>query len=442
MSDISIRDSAVEAFDSGIINSWDIAAAINYVADVPEKTAKRIHDRLWSQYFKHGRAPEGADTIRTEAGREWYNQYSGRTPLEALYSSDESLVQDDIIYDVDTPHPTMQLEDQVTNLKRINKNLYAELGNVKHKHADVREAIIQAIEDSVFALGPIGPTPPPMRNVESKTHMPEVALWHMTDWQGGKLTTSYNHDVMRERALRFCEKAVKITNIQRADHPIDECVILFGGDMIEGLFQFPTQVFEVDGTLFEQTVWVTELIIEVVQFALAAYDKVTVIGEWGNHGRIGSKRDAVPRHDNFDRMCYDGARRMLRNEPRLTWEDCPEDVQRLEIGAYRALLIHGDEVGRSGFASLNTIVQHVNRWKSGAYNWDFRDVYVGHYHVHYEMPMANGLGHVFGSGSLESDNRYAREMLASSAVPTQRLHFIDPERGRVSAQYKVYVDRD
>jgi hypothetical protein len=30
--------------------------------------------------------------------------------------------------------------------------------------------------------------------------------------------------------------------------------------------------------------------------------------------------------------------------------------------------------------------------------------------------------------------------MAASAIPSQRLHFIDPNAGRVTAQYKVFVD--
>ena len=40
-------------------------------------------------------------------------------------------------------------------------------------------------------------------------------------------------------------------------------------------------------------------------------------------------------------------RALLADEPRVTWNDCPEDIQRIEIGHYRALLIHGDEFGRN-----------------------------------------------------------------------------------------------
>ena len=116
---------------------------------------------------------------------------------------------------------------------------------------------------------------------------------------------------MRKRVLKFAHKAVRITDIQRADHPVRDLTIMFGGDMVEGLFNFPTQPFEIDATLFEQYVTVSQLLVDVVRYALINYEKVTVVAEWGNHGRIGSKRDNVPRSDNFDRMCYELALQLL-----------------------------------------------------------------------------------------------------------------------------------
>lgn len=300
------------------------------------------------------------------------------------------------------------------------------------------EATMQAAKGAMLALGPIGPVKEP--DFKASKKLQEVALWHMTDWQGAKKTSSYNSEIMAKRVMEFAEKAVRVTDIQRADHPVNDCVIMFGGDMVEGLFNFPSQVFEIDSTIFEQYVNVSRLLVDVVRFALAHYKKVTVVAEWGNHGRIGSKRDSIPKSDNFDRMCYELARQLLNQEKRLIWQDCPDDIQKVEIGNYKALLIHGDEVGRNGFASPNTIVQHANRWRSGAYAWDFRDVYVGHYHTHAEWPMANGQGSVYQTGSTESDNRYARDLLAASATPSQRLHFIDPVKGRVTAGYKIWLD--
>lgn len=324
-------------------------------------------------------------------------------------------------------------DNQLDELRGANRRLSSQVERYKARHAELVAATIQAAKDAVYSYGPIPPVAKPEK--DSRTKNNEAALWHLTDWQGAKRTASYDSEIMVRRVERFWQKAEAITNIQRADHPVKDCMILFGGDMVEGLFNFPTQPYEIDATLFQQFVNVSNLAVRTVRQALSIYDRVTVVAEWGNHGRIGSKRDAVPRSDNVDRMVYEMSRQLLAGEPRLTWEDCPDDIQHVEIGNYRALSIHGDEVGRMGFASRNTFINHVNRWKSGAHKWDFRDVYVGHYHVCAQEPMANGEGSIFWTGSTESDNRYANDMLAASSEPSQRLHFIDLEKGRVSAQY-------
>jgi len=326
----------------------------------------------------------------------------------------------------------------VVELRKALMRVQKQLLQAKDRTDELVEVTHQAAHDAVLGMGEIKPVAE--RKLLKGKKKSEVALWHMTDWQGAKKTTSYNSEVMYKRVMQFAEKAVAITDIMRADHPVNECVIMFGGDMVEGLFNFPSQAFEIDSTLFEQYVNVSRLCVDVVRYALANYSKVTVVPEWGNHGRIGSKRDNVPRSDNFDRMCYELARQLLAGEKRLTWQECPEDIQRVEIGNYKALLIHGDEVGRNGFASPGAIVQHANRWRSGAYPWEFRDVYIGHYHTHAEWAMANGQGSVYQTGSTESDNRYAGVMLAASATPSQRLHFVDPVKGRVTAGYKVWLD--
>lgn len=328
-------------------------------------------------------------------------------------------------------------EDEVHELRDALRRANEKLSKAKAKADEVAEAAYRGAEAAMLALG--RPKVKPYVSTPAKGK-PEAALWHLTDWQGSKKTESYNSEVMRERAHRFADRAIKITQIQRADHPVRVCHIALGGDMIEGLFNFPTQPYEIDMTLFDQFVNVADLLDQIARRAAKAYDLVEVHPEWGNHGRLGSKRSAVPRSDNADRMTYQLAASMGRDVPNLKWHDCPEDIQRIQIGNYRALLMHGDEVGRNGFASPMTLVRSANQWASGAYPWDFRDVYIGHYHTHNDWAMANGRGHVYQTGSLESDNRYARESMASTAIPSQRLHFIDPVKGIVTAQYQIYVD--
>lgn len=309
----------------------------------------------------------------------------------------------------------------------------------KARNDRLADVTIEACRDAVLAH-PLDRVPRPAR--DRRTKGDEHALLHMTDWQGSKVTPSYNSAVMRERVHRYIDKVERIVAIQRADHPVNDCTLALGGDMIEGLWNFPTQPYEIDATLFEQYVLVANLLEEVTRRLLALFDHVTVVPEWGNHGRLGSKRDAVPKGDNADRMTCELARQVLvkSGEARLTWLSCPEDIQRIEIGNYRALLMHGDEVGRAGFASPSAWQAAGNRWKAGAYGWDFQDIYLGHYHRHAQEPLSDGLGTIYWTGSTESENRYARDSMAASGVPSQRLHFIDPDRGRVTAQYQVWLD--
>ena len=333
---------------------------------------------------------------------------------------------------------------EIEDLRRSLTRTQQQLSKAKAKVDDLVVATIEASRDATYALGPIKPTDKPVLP-KRKGLTPEVAVWDTGDWQYSKITPSYNSGIAEQRVRQFVAKCIQLTEVQRAAHPVNDCVVIFGGDMVEGLFNFPTQPFEIDATLFEQYVRVSRLCVEVVKAALATYEHVTVVPEWGNHGRIGSKRDAVVRSDNIDRMCFELARQLLENEPRLTWQACPEDVQRLEVGNYRALVMHGDEFGRTGFVAPASFVQHVNRWRSGAYRvdgqpWAFNDVYTHHNHTFGELPLANGEGSVYWNGSTESDNRYANIGMASTALPAQRLHFVDPDRGRVTSQYKIWLD--
>lgn len=339
--------------------------------------------------------------------------------------------------------PDLREFHELTEAAELRRQLSETQGKLRQLRTE-KSALVEAVQagakDAMLALGKVAPIPAP--KADPRKAKPEAALWHLTDWQGSKVTTSFNSEVLVERIMRFCGKAERLTEIQRADHPVRECVILFGGDMMEGLFNFPSQPFEIDGSLFSQFATVARLEAEVVRRALARYEKVSVISEWGNHGRIGSKRAAVPRSDNMDRMVAELARAILSDpetdelHERLTWEDSEDDIHRFEVGNYQALLIHGDEIGRHGGVSLNTVVNHVKGWKSGAYDKPFQDVYAGHLHSHRDIELPDG-GMYFQTGSPESDNRYARDSMASSSRPTQRLHFIEPEKGRVSAQYRV-----
>ena len=55
--------------------------------------------------------------------------------------------------------------------------------------------------DAMIALGGIPKVQPPVK--DRRKGRDEVALWVMGDWQGSKVTTSYNSEIMRRRVLEL-----------------------------------------------------------------------------------------------------------------------------------------------------------------------------------------------------------------------------------------------
>lgn len=339
----------------------------------------------------------------------------------------------------------LDTDPKIVELRKALLNTQKQLADVKKKRDDFTAAVVQAAHDAMLSSGPLPKISKPL--LKKSKGKAEVALLHSTDWQLGKQTLSYDTKECERLVKQSIDKTIKLTNIQRADHPVNEIVVMFGGDIVENTTIFPSQVYEVDSDVMAQFVAASRIMIDITRTLLANFEKVTVICEPGNHGRIG-KLGELPKDVNWDKLTYMFAGLALKDEKRLTWQMTKEDIQRVEIGNYKALLIHGDEI-RWGTAS--TIVRFADRWKSGAYKFfdevdkitkgfDFRDLYIGHFHQHQSWNMANGEGSVFMSGAVESGNRYARDLLASNGVPSQRLHYVDPERGRVTSEHRLWLD--
>lgn len=333
----------------------------------------------------------------------------------------------------------LDLAAEAAELRAANQRLQRALQRAKAKEADLVEAVYTAARDAAVAVGRANPVARPARD---RRRSPEVALLHLTDWQTGKRTPGpdgYDSDVCEARVRLAVEKTVKLTQIQRADHPVREVVVALGGDMVENVSIFPGQPFEIDSTAFDQIFRAARLIEEVVLTLLGHFEKVTVHEVAGNHGRIGRKGDA-PREDNLDRIVYRIARDRL-NDSRLVWEQNDSWYSIIEIGdIYRCLLVHGDQVKSwGGNTPVHGLMKKANAWASGAIPERFTEILLGHLHQPMAFQMANG-GMVRMTPSTESGSAYAREFVAAHGRPGQRLLFVDPKRGRVTADYLLWLD--
>jgi len=299
------------------------------------------------------------------------------------------------------------------------------------------DAVYQAAKDAAIMLGkPDIPSKPKADRRTKKKE--EVALVHATDWQLGKRTDGYDIETCEKRIMQFADKVMALTEIQRADHPVRDCHIMFGGDMVEGISIFPGQAYEVEAHLFEQMFATSRLMEGLVTKLLEGFDNVHVTCEYGNHGRLGRKGD-MPAGDNIDRMAYRISSERFEGVDRVKWTQSGDWHQIVEIGNYRALLVHGDEIKSfGGNTPAFGILRKCNAWSTGVVA-PFQDVYMGHFHTPMTLTMANG-GQIYVSGSPESENVYAAEFVAAKGKPSQRLHFIEPTDAMVTASYIVWLD--
>jgi len=336
-----------------------------------------------------------------------------------------------------TQKSIFDLEAENQELRQANVRLQRSLSSAKAKTGELVAAVERAAKDAALVVGAPAVTRPKSDRRRGKA---EVALLHATDWQYGKRTLSYNSGVAHERLAKVLpNKLAKLTDIQRADHPVRKLVLMLGGDMVEGVSIFPGQAFEVDSTLYEQLFASAHTAETLIRSCAEMFEQVEVWTEYGNHGRIGRRGD-VPGQDNIDLMLYRILADRTRDLKRVQWHISTNWHQIVIEGNYRALLVHGDEIKSfGGQTPAFGIARKVNGWAAGVID-PFIDAYMGHFHQPLVIPLSSGLGRIFLTPSPESDNQFAKEFVAASGTPAQRLHFVDTDRARVTAEYLVYLD--
>lgn len=329
-----------------------------------------------------------------------------------------------------------ELQAHIDDLQKALKSAHLRELRAKTRTNDLVEAVYRAAKDAAIGQPKIKPTiyTPPKR-LKQKS---EVAVLHATDWQLGKKTVSFGISTLDERMKQVVEKMLAITEIQRADHPVNDAVILFGGDMVEGLGIFPGQVYEVEAYLYQQLFEAVRIMKYIVASVAANFKNVKVVCEFGNHGRLGRKGE-MPANDNIDAIAYGIVAQGCENLKNVLFQMSADWYQIFKIGNYNGLLVHGDEIKSfGGNTPAFGILRKVSAWSSGVIE-PFHDCYMGHWHTPMSLTMANG-GRIFVTGSPESHNEYAREFVAAVGKPSQRLHFVDPEKARVTSEHVLWLD--
>jgi hypothetical protein len=318
------------------------------------------------------------------------------------------------------------------------------LAKLAEKHKNVKDEAVSAVYEAAYSAFKDFRMPPVKAKniVSAKRGMPETAVAVFADWQLGKITPTYNSEVLAQRIDLYTEKLIEITDIQRAHHNVDNLHVWLLGDIVEGEEIFPGQSHLIDSGLYRQVgVNGPEIISTFLRTALENFKHVHVTGVIGNHGAVGGR--ARKQHDpetNMDRLLYKIVELIFKDEPRISFNIPDGKGERNfyavdTIGNYSSLLIHGDQMPAP--TSYYGYYKKVMGWKDGAIPEHFDDVFMGHYHQQFKMTIGSGLLRI--SGSPESHNTYAQEYFSSMSRPCQHLMFVHPENG-ITSEYSIWLD--
>ena len=333
--------------------------------------------------------------------------------------------------------------ERILELEKANLSLLRQLDKAKNKTERRVAAVYEAVKTglSTYRAGKI-PTPnlPPIKKKGK-----EIACAILSDVQLAKVTPTYNTKIAEERVIRYANKIVSLTNIQREATNITKVCVFAVGDIIEGELIFPGQEHTIDSSLYSQvTVDAPRILTQFFVILLANFKEVEVHWVIGNHGHLGGRnRKNYHPDSNADRMLGKIMDMIYAKEKRIkfTIPDSTGDNHWFDIADLgkkcRFFLWHGDNIrGFSGFPWYG-FGKKLMGWKTLASNGlmpDFDYAIAGHFHTPTTM-YVNDI-RLWVNGSTESYNTYALEQLASMGRPCQWLLFAKPNHG-VTAEYLV-----
>lgn len=333
--------------------------------------------------------------------------------------------------------------DEASDLRASNIRLLRQLEKARRHKEELVKAVYDAVADNIRNLE-IAPVKAPLKDRRKGSE--ETAVILFSDLQLAQVTATYNTQIAEDRVERYADKIIRLTELQRASHPVERAKLYLLGDLVEGEAIFPGQPHQIDASLYEQVALSGPRILSnFIRRMLTVFREIDIVSVPGNHGSMGGPvRHMYNPETNFDRMLTTILRHIFdaAGEKRLTWK-VPDGYGKSSfyavdyVGDVGFLLFHGHQARRMSNSSHLPFYKLVQGWRSGAIPEPFNVSVCGHHHTPTLLTM-NTVTH-FINGTFASDAEYAIERLASNSKSAQWLLFARPERG-VTAQYLVSLD--
>lgn len=343
--------------------------------------------------------------------------------------------------EVVTSPEARRAEEQAAELKALRKENKA-LSDAVVKQESFFDRIVEATQVPVkvpkYRVARQGDKKP-ARSVVAPIYDQQFGQFvRPTDTPGG--VGSFNTAIFDKRLTRWVEGITGNIRDYASSHRIEELILPFGGDHVEGDEIFAGQPWQLELDPARQ-VWelaekMDSAVREVVAFAKqeVGVPFVGVYGITGNHGKVGGRKSgARPTSYNWDWLFLKILFDRLRAEPIDQFAIEPGGALFFRCAGHEFQAIHGDQIrgwGGLPYYGLSKFDGRSIRLHSTIYRY----LLMGHHHQPAEIP--NGSGETIVSGDWVGGTNLSSAMTAASR-PQQKVLFVAGKWG-VTETARIY----
>lgn len=204
------------------------------------------------------------------------------------------------------------------------------------------------------------------------------------DSQTGKQIVTYNIDIFKKELGILQASINKIHSILSHSYNLRELTIFLLGDIITNDRIFPEQSFEIEKVVGDQVFDGVNYLTKFINNLLSTYEKITIVGIVGNHGRSNPTHYEEPVENNFEHFLYKMLQKQFTDSKRV--EVIVPSTRRYihNVYGWRHLIEHGDSMRGSSESYIERQIKELSLNIGG-----FDVMHFGHFHKLKEREIAD-----------------------------------------------------
>ena len=311
---------------------------------------------------------------------------------------------------------------------------------IKQRKSDINNlAFMKHLEERILAsTEPIEKSklPPMVARKPKKERTPEHMVLLLSDSHVGQEFSfddtgglnEYNLDIYMRRIDNLRNGLRDIRNLHAELYPIPELHILALGDFVQGsnLGGKWGPAYNSTMDISQQAQVAADTLSRVLSEWSTMFEKVTLTGVIGNHGRAGVSITSDKVSANWDNIVYALIESKMSRHKNVVIDRSNSWWRSKNINGTEFVMVHGDHVT----GSINSLLREEQRIQSlisGKASKPFQYLCLGHFHSHQEIETSRG--GIFVNGSFVGGDVHSMHQLRLTSKPSQTIFGVHPIHG-------------